>query len=297
MILSPTDSTRFYQIWWPLLKFVNAQENVVDNFPKDPYAEGVNPQVAVKIRDILWNLPGMLDGFIRANPAGLPEKDLQLAASWRHRLQGQFIIMRHLKKYSIFLHQEEPPSAFGVLGIMSPLEEIIERSLPIIVEAVLLPFEGKIIFDGLISSRNIYFGPGYRRSFNNAYRTAQELYGIKTSLTSGDSIEELTDAVAKGNQKILLAFRKDLAISGLGESKLEEHYATVESFVKTYLSQSIPPCSLLNIKVDDLDGFFSQQGKKTNRVSFKRLVRFLLNSERIDWETAKALENFLKPKP
>jgi len=294
MILSSTDSTRFYQIWWPLLKFVNAKENVVDNFPEDPYIEGVNPHDAVKIRDVLWKSPNLLDDFIRANPAGLPEKDLQLAASWRNSLQGRFVIMRHLKKYSIFLRQEEPPSAFGVLGIMSPFEEIIGRSPPIMVEAVLLPFEGKIIFDGLLSSHNVYFGPGFRRSFNNAYRTAQELYGIKTSLTSGDSIEELTDAIAKGNQKILLAFRKDLAASGLGESKLEEHYASVESFVKTYLSQSTPPCSLLNFKVNDLVSFFSKQGKKTNRVSFKRLVRFLLNSERIDWETAKALENFLK---
>ena len=294
MILTPADSTRYYQIWWPLLTFVNAQQNVVDDFPEDPYLEGVNPQVAVKIRNVLWKSPDLLDDFIRANPAGLPQQDLQLAASWKHRLEGRFVMMRHLKKYSIFLRQEEPPTAFGVLGIMSPFEEIIERSLPIMVEAVLLPFEGKIIFDGLLSAHNVYFGPGYRRNFNNAYRTAQELYGIKTSLTEEDSIEELTEAVAKGNQKILLAFRKDLAAAGLGESKLEEHYATVENFVKTYLSQSTPHCSLLNIKVDDLDRHFSKSGKKPNRVSFKRLVRFLLNSERIDWETAQALENFLK---
>ncbi len=216
MILSPTDSKRFYLIWWPLLKFVNTHEIVVDNFPENPYIEGINPQDAAKIRNVLWNSPDLLDDFIRANPAELPETDLQLAASWKHRLQGRFIIMRHLKKHSIFLRQGEPPSAFGVLGIISPIEEIVGHSLPVMVEATLLPFEGKIIYDSLISSHNVSFGPGLRHRFNNAYRTAQELYGIKTSLTSTDKIEELVDTVAKGNQKILLAFRKELVASGLG---------------------------------------------------------------------------------
>ena len=35
MILTPADSTRYYQIWWPLLTFVNAQQNVVDDFHVD----------------------------------------------------------------------------------------------------------------------------------------------------------------------------------------------------------------------------------------------------------------------
>jgi hypothetical protein len=159
--------------------------------------------------------------------------------------------------------------------------------LPVMVEAVLLPFEGKIIYDSLIAPYKVSFGSGLRNRFNHAYRTAQELYGVKTILNQEYKIEGKMDAIAKGNQKILLAFRKKLAEASLNEKTLEEHYTSVKSFVNTYLLQSNPPLSLLKLQVNDFDYFFRQQGQKANRASFKRLVRFLLNSGRIESETAK----------
>jgi hypothetical protein len=59
---------------------------------------------------------------------------------------GRFFILRHLKKYSVFLAEEQPPKAYGVLGLVSPIQEIISSwALPVLVQAVLLPFESKII--------------------------------------------------------------------------------------------------------------------------------------------------------
>jgi len=294
MILSPTDSKRFHQIWWPLLKYVNTRQNVVEHFPEDPFVANVDIKDATKIRNVLWDSPNLLGDFIDANPARLMETDLELAASWKQRFSSQYVILRHLKKHSIFLRYDGQPVAFGVLGITSPLHDLVGHSLPVMVDAVLLPFEGKIIYDSLIFPRPVSFGPGLRNQFNHAYRKAQELCGVKTSLNPEDSFEERMDAIAQGNQRILLAFRKDLAASGLSGRKQEEHYTAVESFVNTYLLQSNPPCSLLNIQVGDLDNFFHQHGKTANRVSFKRLVRFLHASARIDWNTTKSLECFLK---
>jgi hypothetical protein len=294
MILSEADSKRFYQIWWPLLKYVNSQQNIVEDFPEIPMVENVNVQDAIKIRNVMWNSPDLLDKFIQINPAQLAENDLELAASWKDRFSSQFVIIRHLKKHSVFLRCDEQPDAFGVLGIISPLHEIVGHSVPVMVETVLLPFENKIIYDGLIIPYSVSFGPGLRTRFNHVYRTAQELCRVKTALKFEDSVDEKMDAVAKGNQKVLLAFHKDLAASGLGDKKLEEHFEVVENFVKTYLLQSSPPCSLLNISVELLDQYFREQGKKANRVSFKRLVRFLYNSGRIDWEAEKVLVDYLK---
>jgi hypothetical protein len=174
------------------------------------------------------------------------------------------------------------------------LQEVVGHYLPVMAEAVLLPFEGKIIYDSLIIPYQLSFGPGLRKRFNHAYRTAQELYGVKTSLNQEYKIDDNMDAVAKGNHKILLAFRRDLAAVGLSEKMLETHSSSVESFVNTYLLQSNPPRSLLTVQAVDLDNFFRTQGQQPNRVSFKRLVRFLFNSARIDGETAKELEDFLK---
>ena len=75
---------------------------------------------------------------------------------------------------------------------------------------------------------------------------------------------------------------------------VNEHFTVVESFVKSCLLKQIPPVSLLHISEDDVNRYFSQYGEKANRVSFKRLVKFLLNSGQIDWDNAQAMEDFLK---
>jgi hypothetical protein len=49
-------------------------------------------------------------------------------------------------------------------------------------ETVLLPFKDTIIYDGLLNSYNISFGPGYRRDLNETYKEAKQRIGIVTSL-------------------------------------------------------------------------------------------------------------------
>ena len=73
-----------------------------------------------------------------------------------------------------------------------------------------------------------------------------------------------------------------------------EHHANVRVFVDDSLSSAMPPRSLLSVKVADLDAYFSACDNKANRVSFKRLVKFLCDSGRISWEEAKRMEQFLK---
>ena len=137
---------------------------------------------AFKIRDALWSSPEFLRGFVETNPAGLTEEDLALAASWERRISGDFIIMKHLKKHSVFLLNSNKLVAFGVLGLMSPLDEVLPYSPPVMVKAVLLPFEGKITYDGLVSPYSIHFGGSIRRDFTQSLRTAMELNGLIVSL-------------------------------------------------------------------------------------------------------------------
>ena len=73
-----------------------------------------------------------------------------------------------------------------------------------------------------------------------------------------------------------------------------EHHANVRIFVNDRLLSAMPPRSLLSVKVADLDAYFSVCDNKANRVSFKRLVKFLCDSSRICWEETKRMEQFLK---
>lgn len=53
---------------------------------------------------------------------------------------------------------------YGVIGITDSIAEILDASLlPVYLEAVLLPFEDKIIYDSLLIPYSIHFGSGARR--------------------------------------------------------------------------------------------------------------------------------------
>ncbi|MFO1434103.1 MAG: hypothetical protein U1F76_29125 [Candidatus Competibacteraceae bacterium] len=296
MQLSTQDTERFYRIWWPLLRYVNAQRHIVPELPAAPEKGSLSSQDAHQIRNTLWESDELRETFIAENPANLPATDLAMVANWSHRVEGDFFIFRHLKHYTVFLTQEEPPQAYGVLGLVSPIQEVIPWPLPVLVKAVLLPFEDKIIYDGLLVPYSVIFGSGIRRSLNQAYRLLQERDGVITTLQPPHP-EETRQRIHRGNQKILAAFRKDLAASGLSLNMIEHHASTIAVFNDSYLLMQEPPCSLLDVDSNDLKKYLNTQGKSADRVSFKRLVRFLLNTGRIDWDVATDMQNCLKQHP
>ena len=54
------------------------------------------------------------------------------------------------------------------------------------VQTVLLPFEGRIVYDGLMTGYNISFGPGIRRSLKESFEDAKTRQGIVTALPMSD---------------------------------------------------------------------------------------------------------------
>src|SRR5207248_1431927 len=127
--------------WIPLLHYVNEQRHLVEPFPPDPREAHIPPENVQKLRDALWGDDALRERFIELNPFGFSPADLALIESWRYRVAGNFFVMRYLKKYTVFLSGEGTAHAYGVLGLVSPIEEIIGPTLPIYVQAILLPFE------------------------------------------------------------------------------------------------------------------------------------------------------------
>lgn len=290
MNLQPDECEQFYRIWWALLSYVNKEMKLFSDFPSQPENSSIKQQDAAVIRNALWASDRLLQDFIDSNPNNLSDADLELAATWKNRVAAKFFILRHLQKYSLFLNDSDKPIVYGVIGIISPIAEILPYEPPIMVDAVLLPFGNKIIFDSLLNSYPIRFGSGIRKNLNNQLRHAKELRGVITSLDATDQ----NQAIINGNQQILIAFYKWLAKEGLSAKMQHEHHANVRVFVDDSLSSAMPPRSLLSVKVADLDAYFNACDNKANRVSFKRLVKFLCDSGRISWEETKRMEKFLK---
>ena len=97
-------------------------------------------------------------------------------------MAGEFYVYRCLKKYTVFLTTREPVVAYGVLSLTDPLEELIGHRLPHLCKAVLLPFKGRIVYDGMLAGYNVHFGGGIRRRLKESYDDAKRRMGIITSL-------------------------------------------------------------------------------------------------------------------
>lgn len=180
--LPEEEERRFFRIWWSLLGFVNEKRRLVPDWPKEPDSGGVVHADADKLRAALWRDDALRESFIAVNPAGLSERDLGIVASWTRRIGKSFLVVRHLKGHSVFLDEGSPPRSYGVCGLHDPIETVVGSHLPVAVEAVLLPFEGRIVYDGLMKLYSVAFGPGMRENITAAYRAAREAGGIVTSL-------------------------------------------------------------------------------------------------------------------
>jgi hypothetical protein len=182
MKLPPEETERFYRIWWALLHYTNAHHRVLPEFPSDPRNGALPVPKAAKLRDALWGDDPLRERFVAENPAGLPPADLEIVTSWQDRVAGHFLVLRYLKRHAIFLEGGPPTRVYGVLGLVSGIDEVLGPVLPIYTEAVLLPFAGKIIYDSLLRPFPVTFGSGIRRGLGEDYREARTSEGIITSL-------------------------------------------------------------------------------------------------------------------
>jgi hypothetical protein len=297
MQLAPEQAARFYRIWLALLHNVNEQQHLVPSFPVGEEDAPLPLSDEMRLRNTLWADDGLRERFMSANPAGLSSADLAVVASWQYRRAGSFYLVRALKKYMVFLSEDVPPRAYGVLGLSTPIEELAGGSLPVFVQAVLLPFEGQIIYDGLLQWYAVVFGPRIRTRLNAEYRNAQEREGVITTLGPAKTATDLQEggtAVLAGNDRILQAFRKDLSSKGLSSKMVEQHAGTIEDFAQTCVLSHEPPHGLLDTRLADVQSYLLTHGNKTVTTSFKRFVRFLEETGRMGYEQAEVLREWLK---
>lgn len=297
MRLPPQETRRFYHIWFALLHYINTQLQIVPAFPATLGEENVPTDIIIQLRDALWANDALREQFITDNPSQLSAADLAIVASWQYRVTGTFYIFRSLQKYTIFLSHTTPAHAYGVLGLVSSIEETIPLSLPAYTQAVLLPFGHDIIYDSLLISYNVVFGPGIRRELQETYHTLQEREGIITSLLPEDHQASLADRckdITMRNRKVLTAFRRELSKAALSTHMIEVHAQTIEDFSQAILLHADPPRGILDLTLADVQSYLREKPGKQPVTSFKRFVRFLINTGRVDYEAGEEMYDVLK---
>lgn len=178
MRLERSDAELFYQLWFPLLNFVNRKYHVYPDAGRIDQRQGVDVRDAKGIADYLWSHMVAIEEYLAASK--LPEEYAQIVAGWKQCKPGRYILERHLKKGSIFISAEDE-SVYMVKGLFSTWEEMLGEA-PVLLDAVLIPFRGSIITDGLVSTYRICFGKGAIEDFKEVYMNAKSNRAIQYSL-------------------------------------------------------------------------------------------------------------------
>jgi hypothetical protein len=262
MMLSPDEAQLFYDLMWKLQYYVNQKQGVHKGIQSlEAYAH-LPTELKLQTRDVIWKKPHLIDEYVQENPDALPDEKLEILRKWKGFIKGSFFIFRHLKKGSIFIGGQGD-QVYSVQGLTEPLEEIVPSEvLPQAVETVLLPFKGRIIYDGLLSGYSVHFGSGIRSDLNREYSTARRRDRVNTTL------EQAPGPAAPRKPRRSIAPQVEELIGGLerlkGDSPLQKSALALARLG-------------LDVAASDARGSFSPEQAHAQERKLRRTATRLLN--------------------
>lgn len=152
-VLNPEETREFLELHGRLLLYANDQFEVVpgmdtyDEF-ESAYIDDLRPlHERVYHKETAVEL---IEGFLRENPADFSKPQRDQIESWANYEAGQFFIVEHRGDGTVFLDPDEP-RAYKVTGVYDDYAETLpDEKLPVAVTSVvLLPFDGRIVTNGL----------------------------------------------------------------------------------------------------------------------------------------------------
>ena len=183
MKLDRADAELFHALYHTLLCFANRELGIVPGLETPADVKSASLADLGRMRDAMYDRPEVIGKCARENPYRLPPEKLEIVSGLKDFVRGKFIVMRFVENGAVMLSPgEKPVRAYGVQALFSPFEEMLGPVLPTMVEAVLVPFCGGIVCDGILVRDEILFGPGIRASFEDELRDAKSRFGIVTSL-------------------------------------------------------------------------------------------------------------------
>ena len=183
MNLSHEEADLFFKLMWRVQLFVNQRLNIVPDMETLEAFRLLPQPEKLGVRKAMYEHIDLLDTYVSENPDSLPPDELQIVQRWRsYYVAGDFYILKFLKKHTIFL-MSKPSQVYAVLGLLDRIEDILyTQRPPILVKAVLLPFKGRIVYDGMFEFYRISFGPGIRGDLNETFQAAKQAGEIIESL-------------------------------------------------------------------------------------------------------------------
>ena len=184
MQLTQAEVKEFFELMNGLLLYVNQKTGLFSKIKDEASLVAAGGPTLFKLANTIYEDPRHITNYIQKNPNGLSRSDLDTVQSWRCNVRGKFMVYRYTEQNTVFIHMESKPNpkAYGVMSLNTPLPMMLGLGLPKMVETTLLPFRGRIVYDGQIAEEPLVFGSNMRAAVDGWYKQAISKHGLITDL-------------------------------------------------------------------------------------------------------------------
>ncbi len=123
-------------------------------------------------RDLFHQTPSLLDDYLAENEGKLTDEQVEILSGFKEKIAGTFVIYKCYTNHAIFI-ETKTNKFYAVKALRDRFDDFFD-TFPTLVDAVILPFKGKIIYDGFFKAIGMGFGAGIRASMNDDYRKAKK---------------------------------------------------------------------------------------------------------------------------
>jgi len=142
MKLEKEEADLFYRLYWSLLFYVNQKYPVIEGL-NEPNLKYKSHTDVNELHEKVCNDPGLIDSFVSENPFGFGDCELGIIKSWKGYVKGRFLIVAHLKDYSVFMPTGGDQKVYGVLGLYDEIEDVVPPLMPLFVKNHSSPIQGQ----------------------------------------------------------------------------------------------------------------------------------------------------------
>ncbi|WP_310604589.1 hypothetical protein [Anaerosporobacter sp.] len=174
MVLSNEQSKLFYDLWIPLLDYINQKYKLVKELYGMTSPKGLPIESVMKITTKLWEDVSVIDEYLNLHLDKMKKEQVTIMKGWKKVVHGKFVVERHLKSGSVLVSCDKE-EVYIVCGIYSSWREMLDGfPMPQIVQTSLIPFDNVIIHDGIVQPDGICLGKNMADEARQIYLNAKE---------------------------------------------------------------------------------------------------------------------------
>ncbi len=192
MKMSKQEFEQFFRLHRALLFYANKKKQIIKGIRSVDELKGDLLEKVYELRNYLVKNQKIIDEFVNENPSKLQDEELKMVVGWKQGIKDDFFIVKHEEGRSLF-YSPKTKKVYCVHYLNDSFEDMFGSYLPIMVEAWLIPFKGRIMYDSLIAPYNIGFGGRMRKSLKTEYEESILKNGVIDSFGNEERRKTVSD--------------------------------------------------------------------------------------------------------